>query len=409
MKNKSKLWDRNFTIITIGTIISAIGSIGLNFALSIVVYNNTSSIMLTGVYNAVIIIPQVLFPVLVAPYIDRISRKKIIVFLDYLLGAIYTIFGMYLVSADFNYYLFIVVGFIASTIGVIYSLAYNALFPDLIPDGFAQKGYSVSVLIYPIIAASFTPIAAIVYESVGIEILFIIEGILLLICASVELLIKYEEGTRKNEKYNLQEYFADIKEGVLYLKKEKGILYIYLYMAVTIFASQGVSLLLVPFFQSHMVYNTTHYSLLLSAETIGRTVGGALHYMIKIPIEKRYEIASKVYIIYDVLDGILMFVAFPIMIIMRFVEGFLGVNSANIRESSVQSYIQKEKRARVNSFFQLLVFGGMFLANLVAGVLGEIFSLPIAGAVFGCCGVVGALMLICKNKTEISKIYNRDI
>lgn len=409
MKNKSKLWDRNFTIITIGTIISAIGSIGLNFALSIVVYNNTSSIMLTGVYNAVIIIPQVLFPVLVAPYIDRISRKKIIVFLDYLLGAIYTIFGMYLVSADFNYYLFIVVGFIASTIGVIYSLAYNSLFPDLIPDGFAQKGYSVSVLIYPIIAASFTPIAAIVYESVGIEILFIIEGILLLICASVELLIKYEEGTRKNEKYNLQEYFADIKEGVLYLKKEKGILYIYLYMAVTIFASQGVSLLLVPFFQSHMVYNTTHYSLLLSAETIGRTVGGALHYMIKIPIEKRYEIASKVYIIYDVLDGILMFVAFPIMIIMRFVEGFLGVNSANIRESSVQSYIQKEKRARVNSFFQLLVFGGMFLANLVAGVLGEIFSLPIAGAAFGCCGVVGALMLICKNKTEISKIYNRDI
>lgn len=409
MKNRSKLWDRNFTIITIGTIISAIGSVGLSFALSIVVYNNTSSIMLTGIYNAVTIIPQVLFPVLVAPYIDRISRKKIIVFLDYLLGAVYTVFGVYLISADFNYYLFIVVGFIASTIGVIYSLAYNSLFPDLIPEGFAQKGYSVSVLIYPIIAASFTPIAAIVYESVGIEILFIIEGLLLLICASVELFIKYEEGNRITDKYKLQEYFTDIKEGVLYLKKEKGILFIYLYMAVTIFASQGVSLLLVPFFQSHMVYNTTHYSLLLSAETIGRTVGGALHYMIKIPVGKRYAIASKVYIIYDVLDGVLMFVAFPIMIIMRFVEGFLGVNSANIRESSVQSYIPKEKRARVNSFFQLLVFGGMFLANLVAGVLGEIFSLPIAGAVFGCCGVIGALILICKNKTEISKIYNRDI
>lgn len=409
MKNRSKLWDRNFTIITIGTIISAIGSIGLNFALSIVVYNNTSSIMLTGIYNAVIIIPQVLFPVLVALYIDRISRKKIIVLLDYLLGTIYTIFGVYLVSANFNYYLFIVIGFIASTIGVIYSLAYNSLFPDLIPEGFAQKGYSVSVLIYPIIAASFTPIAAIVYESVGIETLFIIEGILLIICASVELFIKYEEGNRITEEYNLQEYFTDIKEGVLYLKKEKGILFIYLYMAVTIFASQGVSLLLIPFFQNHMVYNTTHYSLLLSAETIGRTVGGALHYMIKIPIERRYAIASKVYIIYDVLDGVLMFVAFPIMIVMRFVEGFLGVNSANIRESSVQSYIPKEKRARVNSFFQLLVFGGMFLANLVAGVLGEIFSLPIAGAIFACCGVIGALMLICKNKTEISKIYNRDI
>ncbi|MBM6839849.1 MFS transporter, partial [Clostridium saudiense] len=106
---------------------------------------------------------------------------------------------------------FIVVGFIAGTIGVIYSLAYNSLFPDLIPEGFSQKGYSVSVLIYPIIAASFTPIAAIVYESVGIEILFIIEGVLLLICASVELFIKYEEVNRISDKYSLQEYFMDIK------------------------------------------------------------------------------------------------------------------------------------------------------------------------------------------------------
>ena len=40
---KHTLWTFDFTIITLGTIISAIGSVAMNFALSLVVFDQTSS------------------------------------------------------------------------------------------------------------------------------------------------------------------------------------------------------------------------------------------------------------------------------------------------------------------------------------------------------------------------------
>jgi hypothetical protein len=42
------LWTRNYTTITIGTIISAIGGVGLNFALSVLIYNKTGSTLLSA-------------------------------------------------------------------------------------------------------------------------------------------------------------------------------------------------------------------------------------------------------------------------------------------------------------------------------------------------------------------------
>lgn len=68
---KETLWTRDFTIITIGTIISAIGGTAMQFAMSVVVYAETSSTWLTGIYSAVSMLPLVMLPLLAAPLIDR--------------------------------------------------------------------------------------------------------------------------------------------------------------------------------------------------------------------------------------------------------------------------------------------------------------------------------------------------
>lgn len=406
---KKTLWSRDFTIITLGTIISAIGGIALNFAMSIVIYSETSSTMLTGIYGAVTMLPQVLLPIFVAPYVDKLSRKKIIYGLDFLMGVMYILFTFYLKAFGFSYYIFMAAGVISSIIGVVYSQAYESLFPDLIPEGFAQKGYSVSTLIYPSISTVITPVAAFIYNSFGVEVIFFIEGILLIIAAIFEMGIKLEEKKKETIIYSFKEYIEDLKEGFRYLKAEKGIRCIFIYMTFMIFASQGVGLLFVPFFATHLIYNTTHYSLLLSADTVGRMIGGVLHYIIKIPKEKRYAIATKVYIIYEILEGSVMFVAFPIMLVIKVILGFLGVNSANIRQSSVQNYIPSNKRARVNSFSQILTFAGVIVAQLLAGALGEVMDYKYAGLCFMMVPLAAIYFCIFKNKDEIKKIYNRDL
>ena len=80
---KNSLWSKNFTIITWGTVISAIGGVGLNFALSVLIYDKTSSTMLTAIFASVSMIPNFVLPLFIGPLIDRFPRRKIIYFSDF--------------------------------------------------------------------------------------------------------------------------------------------------------------------------------------------------------------------------------------------------------------------------------------------------------------------------------------
>lgn len=64
---RKTLWSKHFTIITVGTVISAMGGVAMGFALFI----------------AVSALPRMILPVLIVPYLDNFRRKPVIVFLDY--------------------------------------------------------------------------------------------------------------------------------------------------------------------------------------------------------------------------------------------------------------------------------------------------------------------------------------
>ena len=80
---RKTLWSKNFTIITVGTVISAMGGVAMGFALSFVVFDTTGSTLLSALFIAVSALPRMILPVLIAPYLDNFRRKPVIVFLDY--------------------------------------------------------------------------------------------------------------------------------------------------------------------------------------------------------------------------------------------------------------------------------------------------------------------------------------
>ena len=161
---RQTLWTKNFTIITLGTVISAIGGVAMSFALGFVVFDTTGSTLATALFTAVSALPRVLLPVLLSPYLDNFRRKPVIVGLDYLLGAIYLLVGWYLAGHTFGLGLYTAVSLVANTIGAVYSLAYTSLYPNLIPQGFAQKGYTVSGMLYPTVTVVMTPVASVLYD-----------------------------------------------------------------------------------------------------------------------------------------------------------------------------------------------------------------------------------------------------
>ena len=74
----SPLWTRDFTIITLGSVISMLGNSMSGFALSLLVLDYTGSNLLYAIYIATFTLPQIVMPIFSGAILDRFSRKKTI-------------------------------------------------------------------------------------------------------------------------------------------------------------------------------------------------------------------------------------------------------------------------------------------------------------------------------------------
>ena len=103
---KKTVWSWNFTVITLGTLISAIGGAGITLGLSLVVFDQTQSTLLSGLYTAISMIPGITLPVLFGPLVDKANRKHIIGYAEW--SDLFVIHGIYQQDGFFIWRLFVV-------------------------------------------------------------------------------------------------------------------------------------------------------------------------------------------------------------------------------------------------------------------------------------------------------------
>ncbi len=371
---KTRLWTKDFTLITFGTIISAIASQVISLPMSLMVFDKTQSAFLAALIFVFKTVPYVIIPLLVAPFIDHLQKKSIIVGLDYLLAAFYLVVGLVVKLSGFNYPLFVLTSFIIGSISSIYSIAYRAWYPDLISKGLEQKGYAVSATIYPTVTIVFAPVAAYLYSATSIDKILLGVAVLLFIAATAELFIAEIQSENGKKITSLSRFLEDFREGLIFIKRERGIRNIYIYMGIANGVGLSNNLMTQTFFQTTLGLTAAMLGLLKSAETIGRLLGGVFQYKFTIKPQKRYGITKAVYIFYDTMDMILLFLPYPLMLINRFACGAMGMTSLTIREAAVQSYLPSDMRAKVNALFSAYSASVMVLFQLTAGYLGDLFG-----------------------------------
>lgn len=404
---KPTLWTKNFTIITLGTVISGIGYVAMGIALSFVVFDHTGSTLMSALFVAVSMLPQMVLPVLVSPYLDNFRRKPVIVGLDYTMGILYLLFGWYLLKNPFELWLYLAASLVFGSIGAVYSLAYQSLYPNLIPEGFAQKGYTVSGMLYPTISVVFGPLGAFLYDRVGLAPLCLGVGVMLLIAATVETQIRVEERTKKGTHFSLREYWQDFKDGLGYLRREKGLLRIYSFMSINQGVGDATGNLIKAWFRVTPGLGITLFAFLSTAQFAGRTLGGLFHYKVEIPPEKRFSLTFFVYMTYQLMDTILLWLGYPLMLLDQAVCGFLGINSATLRESSVQKYIPDQMRAKVNAVSGSFMALVPSLFTVAVGALGEVMDYRLCVTLVSLLSFVPIYFIIWRGREDIKKIYNQ--
>jgi len=389
-----------------------LGNTVSEFALGLLIFNKTSSTFLYGLFFIVSAIPKVLLPALAGPYIDRFSRRKIVYSLDFIMGLSYLVVSFLIYIDFYSYPAFLLFGFWGGSVFAVYNVAYESFYPTLISEGNFTKAYSISSLIYPIANTVMVPIAAMVYKSIGLMPLFLFSGIAFVITSGVETQICVEERHLKyahsdKERLSFQQNFVtDFVEGARYLKHEKGLWAITAYFFCSMLTYGVTYTLLLPYFSSSPNLTVTDYSIAMSVMTLGRIIGGIIHYRYRYPTRLKFKIAVFVYVATSVLEGTALLTPFKVLLVMYLLEGVLSVTSYNIRISSTQNYVPDYTRGRFNGLFAMITTSGTLIGQFVGGALGEFIPIPliaVGAMVFNLCCIYS---IVIRKRSVIQKIYN---
>jgi MFS family permease len=261
-------------------------------------------------------------------------------------------------------------------------------------------------MLYPVLQVVMLPLAAVLLDLLGVGFLLIGQGVLSLAAAFTESFIRMQETNRiKQESYSFKSWAKDVQEGIQYIKKEKGLHSIYEYMTVSNGVFQGTSPILIAFFRTAPGFTAAMYSLFSVVEFIGRTIGSALQYRIKIPNKKKFGFVFFVYQFYDTMDMCLLWLPYPFMLVNRTFCGFLGSNSAIMRSAATQRYIPPNLRSRVNAFSEVLLTAGGAVFALLFGLLGEVLDYRLCFTIGGTICLFASWIFIFGRRNAVRKIY----
>ena len=301
---RQTLWTYDFTVITIGSFVSVVGSTLSSFALSLVVLDYTGSTFLYILFNVAYQLPMLVCPVLAGPYLDRVSRKRVIWVLDFLSAGIYLGLFFLLRAGWFSYPVLLAGSILTGAIGSVYGVAYDSFYPNLITEGNFEKAYSISSLIYDL-AALTLPLASALYQWLGSAApLFAIDAASFFAAACFELTIRCKEkhlesASARTGRSAAEQLRRELREGLNYIRGEKGLLMIVFYFTA-VFAAGDADQLMLPYFRNHAdrfaawpVSVETLYAVLANFMVAGRLAGGVVQYKLHISKERRFAVERR--------------------------------------------------------------------------------------------------------------------
>ena len=411
-ENTNPLWTRDFTIITLGSVVSMVGNSLSGFAMSLMVLDYTSSSLFYAIYIMVFTLPQLIVPVFSGAILDRFSRKKTIYTLDYISSLLYLAVGLLLFNGWFNYPLFALFVFILGSIQSIYQVAYQSFYPMLISEGNFSKAYSVASMLESV-TVFIVPVSTLVYNVFGIGPLMLANALCFFIAATVETRIKTEEKyvtdqKATEEKNKIHQMLSDTKKGFEYLWQEKGLFFIALYFLFSSISGGASNVIYLPYMKANFAHGEYYYLLFGGFMMLGRVLTSSWHYMNKLPVNKKFLITFIVYTTLSLINGALLYLPLTIMFILGFIQGCMGVTSYTIRISATQSYVPDEKKGRFNGAFNMLSVLGCLIGEGIAGVLSELMDMRLVVVLVEVVVFASAVLIMGGGRKSVAPIYNRE-
>jgi len=221
--NSDKLFQKDFTLVVLGQIISLFGNAIIRFALPLYILNQTGSAALFGVVSAIAFIPMILLTPVGGIFTDRMNKRNIMVVLDFTTAAILTIFTLLLWHMDIVLLILITLILLYAIAGA-YQPAVQASIPALASPEQLMPANAVINLVSSLATLIGPVIGGAIYGFYGLYPILYIGIACFLISAIMELFIKIPFVKLSTETSIMKTVVKDLKLSMHFISKEQPVI-----------------------------------------------------------------------------------------------------------------------------------------------------------------------------------------
>ena len=384
------LKNKDFLLLAQGQIVSNIGNsihtVAVTWFIFDTIGKDRSGIVL-GLFFVCSFIPIIFFGPVSGVFVDRISRKFIIVSTDIIRGVLLLLLCLLTYYNIFPLTFLFLITIVSAIFFTFFNPAVSAVTPNIVHPDDLVKANSITGMSIQISIVIGAAVSGFLYAEIGIVGIYLLNGVSFILSGISEMFIKIPQVkiSRKGKSH----FLKDFKEGILYVKNDKPTLALLILSLLFNFISQPLFAIVIPkVIKFTMMLDASYLGIFQSVSSVA-SIGGMI---IITTISKRklnhYAIlmftlilASIIVICYGIpiLPTVQCIVSQQNIFIIYCILGFIFMISIAIISIPINVILQKrtpdEFRGR---FFALLTTGGLAaapLGNLIFGTLSD-YVLP---------------------------------
>lgn len=384
------LRNRNFLALWLGQVISQIGDSFTFLALLIMVNQLTGSTVSMGMMMISLTLPQLVFSFLAGVIVDRLDRKKIMIFSDLLRGLLVLAFLM-VRSAEQIYSLYIV-GFLVSTVSVFFWPAKTAMIPRIVEgeagllsaNALSQTIRVAAMLIGP-------ALAGFLIAWLGTSLAFVVDSLTYLVSAIAIVTITTGGETRDEERIGIRMFWQRFTEGFSYMLRHSTVLGIIVTVMVALLGIGAIEVLFVPYLQGEFGVGPEGLGFAQTAQGIGMLLGSVLIGNLAARFRLTRIIAWSIAMLAVAVALCGLVNHFILILSALFIAG-LGLAPLNAALSTLmQTTVPDEKLGRVGSVVDTCTTLSYLISMSGAAFLADVFGMR---TVFVAAGIITALSVL---------------
>lgn len=265
----------NLILFSLGKGMSVFGTSIYTFAIGLHVLNATGSGLSFAATLFFGLVPIIIFNPIAGVIADRFDKKKIVVGMDFLNGAMFITLYFLSLMYDLNLVMIYLSTFLTTAFTTIFGISIETAKPNMVSDKKLLSINSISKIIDSISSILGPFIGGLIFAYIDIKSFILINGISFISSAISEIFIdfkyNYEEKNKEETKIG---FIKDIKEGFRYIAERKDIIKILsIVISLNFYLSFSVTVPL-PFIINNVLKLTSkQYGVIESAFPVGMIIG----------------------------------------------------------------------------------------------------------------------------------------